>query len=172
MPFSADPHYNINPQYVAQNPAALAPSWFKDGEWISLAALSDGLESTLEVEEDAPRMQAFRLCFQYGQEGILVQVCLTEDRASINCSAPGAEKLRFTIPLLHTNGICSPEIQFGAEGFSLLHMGAQYRVQWQSGIRVKLHPAPVANRNGLYRLLELEKTGSAISITIELKETK
>ncbi len=170
MPFSADPHYNLKHEFIAQYPAAIAPSWKKSGVWISMAELSEGLEPALAIEEDSPGAQSFGLRFQHGQETITLRVRLSEGSARLDCTAPGAEGMRFTIPLLHSNGADSPEVNFGQDGVRLRHLGAEYRVGWEPGCKFTLHPAPIANRNGLYRLLELENTGSTMSITFELKE--
>jgi hypothetical protein len=172
MPFSANPSYRLEPEYVPWAPLAIGPAWRVRGQWRYLADQSAGLDSQLEVLEQGTHRAEFRLTYRTAagdsvQEHYLLEAGRLQIRSNATGDGPiGA--MRFHVPLIVTDGLAASQIGAEAGLVRILYRGARYTVRFDPPLDMRIDERQIGNRNGLYKVLVLQTPGDSIGATLEL----
>jgi hypothetical protein len=189
MPFAAPmqkwgrPAISIASEFVQPaTPVAIGPAWQSGERWISLASLvskegsAAGVAPTsrLEVLEETPSAVEIRL--SYAHDGMAIVQDYRLERGSVaiksQVSAEGkpVSKLRFTVPLLVTDGGSRSRIAAPRDGLaSVSYLGHTYQVRHGPPVKASLGEELYANRHGVYRSLVLETDGGEMNLELNLK---
>jgi hypothetical protein len=154
-------------------PLAAGPAWLARGEWTSLAGLSDGLASHVRVIRETDRIVQFAVTYVFRNAEIVEEYRLARGsvaiRTRVNAGGAAAERVRFTVPLLVSDGASTSRIgPPGKDRVQVSYLGHALEVRFDRDARASLDGAACANRNGLYRPLVIEKAGGRIAVELRL----
>jgi hypothetical protein len=159
-------------------PVAIGPSW-PSGEpsgemWTSLAGLSQGLTSRLTVLEETSTAVGFEVSYSQGNTAVVEHYRLEQGtvaiRSRVTVSRKPASKLRFTVPLLVTDGASKAEIEGPEAGVARAsYLGHLYEVRFDPKAKAAIGEELYANRHGVYRSLILESDGGEIAVELKLQ---
>jgi len=157
-----------------EEPVAIGPLWPASGKWVSLAAMSQDLEPELEVIAESPDAVEFEVAYSCagGESRVLERYRLTEGKLRINTrvlvGGKLAERMRFVVPLLVTDGSSTSEIKEKVGRVVVAFLGASCTVAFGEGVAATVEDPTYANRNAVYRSLVLEPAGGEISVELSL----
>ncbi|HOS44144.1 MAG TPA: hypothetical protein PK794_10670, partial [Armatimonadota bacterium] len=173
MPCTATPGYVLPERYRNGVSLALGPAWPEGEGWQTLAALSEGLEAACTVERETPEETAFRVTYRHEDTAITEAYTLAEGRLGIVSAVRkgdrAVERIRFQVPLLHTDGAAASVITHAPGCVRVAYRGAMLTVQYDPAYRAWIDETPVANRNGVYQTLVLEVPGHEITVELRLE---
>jgi hypothetical protein len=159
MPFPATPNFNLPAELKPTQPLAIGPAWKVGDHWVSLAGLSEGLSSTLTIEDESLAGVRFHIEYRHGETVIresykLIDRWLTL-AVSVEVAGRPPERIRMTVPRLKSNGRPTAEPMSGDEVYVIYEP--------QCGGREE---KPVANRHGIYRPLTFEREGGEAKVQL------
>jgi hypothetical protein len=156
-------------------PVAVGPQWLTGDRWVSLASLSAGLTSKLNVVAESSDRVEFEVAYACPDNVQVVErYGLTSGRLRIDtCVRAGGaevEQMRFIVPLLVSDGASKSEIRLEDGRAIVSYLGAALTVTFPQNVKATLDESIYANRNGLYRSLILERAGGSIGLALDMKE--
>ncbi len=176
LPFTHDTSKVLLPKEAHPQDMAIGPSWKNDqGEWVSLAAMHEGLKSKLKVQETSHEKVAFSLNWSHRASGVEItenyalSAGFLRYSAQVMISGKPASHVRLSIPMIETDGIATSITSTAPGKAAVVYRKGVYDVQFNPEIQ-HLFGAPVANRNGIYKPLILEFSGDTAEATLNLRE--
>ncbi|QYY36713.1 hypothetical protein [Ruficoccus sp. ZRK36] len=175
MPFSAHPQYSFaSGEKATDEPAALAPKWTTETGTLSLASLgTPDLTYELEILTESPEAVAFAIHYQHAPSASQVDETLTlrpgalDVVASVTVNHTSTEHLTYMIPIIVTDGSSQSHVVLTDGLLSVEYLGFHWSVRWgPEQAKGSLSDQTVANRNGCYRLLELDFGKNAAGFSI------
>jgi len=76
--------------------------------------------------------------------------------------------MAYRVPLLVTDGSDPTEIEQAATSTVVRHQGGAYHIACPEGCEARLLQRPLANRHGLYRVLEWSGEGTEMAVLLAL----
>lgn len=175
-PIPAHPSFHIPDDLLPEQSIAIGPSWqSSDGTWVHLSAIDEDLEASLETHHISPDIADLTVTWRHRSSATVItqRYQLTAGQLSIDAQviAPTpVGQIRFTVPLLESDGQTQTQIQEEPEQVTVLHPKGTYRILY--GNAQATLGKPVANRNAIYRPLVLTAASiSSIRLTLQLTET-
>ncbi|CAN5524924.1 hypothetical protein BH10PLA1_BH10PLA1_05630 [soil metagenome] len=176
MPFPSHPNFTLPAELLPPSDVAIGPGWRGgDGEWIDLAALTEGVTATLTAKTESTDRVEFSISWQHEASGVTVDQAykLTAGRVKIDAAVArngrAVQDVRFIVPLLETNGQTTSRIEQSVGETKVRYAGSLYIVRFDPAYR-SATSASIANRNGVYRPLELQTTGGRITVELMLSQ--
>jgi hypothetical protein len=155
-------------------PVAIGPAWQSGETFVSLAGLSKGLKSQFKVLKESPTAVGIEVSYVHGNAAVVEEYQLEQGRVGIRSRVTvdgrPVPKLRFTVPLLVTDGSSKSQIADPRDGVATVsYLDHTYQVQYGSKVKASLGEEQYANRNGIYRSLVLEADGGEMAVELKLK---
>jgi hypothetical protein len=173
FPITSTPKYRMAPELKSPLPVAIGPGW-KDaaGAWKNLAALSEGLTHQFTALCETADEVAFELGWRHEPTAIHIRENYRLTAGNLRYSAEVQRDghslpVRLNVPLLETDGLVPAKITVQASEAQVVYRGSRYRVTYGEDVATTLQPA-VGNRNGIYRILQLDFPGPIAHVTLEL----
>ncbi len=168
MPFTSTPKFRLDERLIPDEMISICPSWQVSGKWISLASLSEGLTSSVEIiREESEQIEFIVKYFHADSKSeITERYQLAKNKLTVKSSVfvNGAriEKIKFMVPLLVSDGVSRSEITRKTNSVQVVYHGMTYQISFAGKIKAEIIDHEFANRNGIYKLLVLEKSGNEI----------
>lgn len=171
MPFPAHPNYHVPKELLPANDLSIAPGWCIGQIWHELAPLHENLSVETQVERESLEEVIVRIVWTHERTTLHQRYRLTPGEVQIDAEVIAADPvrgMRFTIPLLRTDGTHEAKLSETPGAFTLTHpLGGTYAGRFDQRYRTsKL--APAANRNGVYVPFVLETSEPRVSVTLSL----
>lgn len=171
MPFPSHPNFHVPKELLPKTDLSIAPSWRIGDAWHDLAPLHEGLTSETQIERETADEVIVRIVWTHAGTTIHQRYRLTPGELRIDAEVTAPEPvrgMRFTIPLLQTDGTHETTLAEAPGAFTLKHpLGGTYAGRFDERYRVsKL--APAANRNGVYVPMVLETDEARVSVVLTL----
>ncbi len=172
MPFTSTPKFRLDKKLIPDEMISICPSWQVSGKWISLASLSEGLTSSVEIiREEAEQID---FIVKYVHAGSKSEICeryqLSQNKLSVKSKVfvndTRTEKIKFMVPLLVSDGASRAEVTEKTNSVQVVYMGMTYEISFAGRIKSEIIDRRFANRNGIYKLLMLEQAGHEIEIIL------
>ncbi|HUS81544.1 MAG TPA: hypothetical protein VM283_09775, partial [Armatimonadota bacterium] len=169
MSIVPDPKYAM-PVEPAARRVALGVGWPVGEGWRYLSELrrEDDYDVSVEVSEQGRRV---RVAVRYsgasghvGPDGRVIETCTLSERGlHYAAQVPGADRVRLQVPVIETDGATRSRVRMLAGGVLVSYAGHQYRVTLDGPpLATFIEDWPAPNRNGIYRVVVLEASGSCI----------
>lgn len=175
MSFSANPKYLLPKESIAKDPVAIGPVWQQGDQWISLASLSDGLDSEMKIFQESLKGVIFSITYKHSKSSAKVIEHYELKSGSLKIHTQvwlkeiPVKMLHFRVPLLSTNGACESQIQSHAGLYNVDYKQSRLSILYDSArIQSAISKSRIANRNGLYHSLNLSAEESSIRIELRL----
>ncbi|MEM6884001.1 MAG: hypothetical protein AAF571_03150 [Verrucomicrobiota bacterium] len=175
MPMAPQPHYHLPAQYLHDRAVAIGPSWQDgNGEWISLANLSEELEMNTVVAEESGAQVKWSVIYrsQRHQATVTEKYRLTDSelniRASILLDSMIKPRMKFSVPLLATDGRNQSITKSGVKELTLTFCDSVLRVLYNARLQASLVDEHCANRNGIYQTLHIACEQPEVDVTLQL----
>ena len=166
MPFTSTPKFRLDKKLIPHEMISICPTWQVSGKWISLASLSGGLKSSVKTIREEPEQIEFIVKYFHedSKSEISERYQLTQSQLTVKSSVlvNGAitEKIKFMVPLLVGDGSSMAEITRETNSVQVEYLGMTYQIFFDGKIKPEIIDREFANRNGIYKLLVLEKSGN------------
>ncbi len=173
MPLPSHPKFHIPKELLPPHDFAIGPSWCIGGTWTDLAAFNKDVLVQTEIERETAREVVLSVNWTHEPTHAVVhqRYFLTEGRVRIDAEVTSphpVQAMRFTVPLLQTDGAAETKIEETERSAIVQHAsGAKYRVTFAPEYKRSALP-PAANRNGVYQPLVLETQTARMSVTLTL----
>lgn len=176
MPFSAQPAYRLPEDLIPPGGVAIGPGWrIAEGPWVDLASLHEPLDIAVETVRATPDEVVVQIhwCDRVSRVRVMQYYQLTAGRLRIHVTVtppqPKGAEVRMIVPMLQSNGSCQTRIIEKDNSVAVLHSQGVYRVEVTPGCQRSWMPA-IANRNGIYRPLVLQRKSNDIDVTLTLDQ--
>ncbi len=173
MPFTSTPKFKMDRKLVPLEMVSICPAWQVSEKWMSLASLSEGLESNLEIIKETQEEIEISIKYTHRKSGLEIKerYHLSHDRLDIRSKvwiggAP-AGRTRFMVPLLVTDGMRRSKFEKEGSSVKVSYMDRDYVISHGKEVNSEIQSAEFANRNGIYRLLLLERQGDEIGLSLQ-----
>ncbi|HCE44399.1 MAG TPA: hypothetical protein DET40_12700 [Lentisphaeria bacterium] len=175
MPFTSTPKFRMDKKLVPDEMISICPAWQVSGKWISLASQSEGLKHSIEIVRESREQIEFIIRYVHAasKSEITERYQLSQNKLSINSSVLvngiKAEKVRFMVPLLATDGMNKSEIISKKNSVQVKYLGSSYGISFDGKAKAEIIDREFANRNGIYKLLMLEAGGNEMDVGLEFR---
>jgi hypothetical protein len=176
MPFTSTPKFRLDRKFIPDEMISICPYWQVSGKWISLASLSEGLTSSVEIiGEDPGKVDFIVKYFHAGSRSeITERYQLAQNKLTVKSSVlingERTGKIKFKVPLLVSDGASRSEITGKSNSVQVEYLGMTYQISFAGKIKSEIIGREFANRNGIYKLLVLEKIGNEIETVLSFPE--
>ncbi len=175
MPICANPNYTIPGNLLPQSNLAIGPGWQQaDATWVDLAELTKDLSSKLTEQTTDTSTVQFMVEWHHApsETRIVQRYALSTGRvtiaAEVQISCRPAQRVRLTMPLLETDGQTSTAVCDREGAIEVLYGQWAFNVAFDPNYNWELGPR-VANRNGIYRVLQISCPGDRIGMTLSFQ---
>ena len=174
MPFTAGHLYNL-PRNKPNRNVSICAGWeTADGKIQYLSQLSDDLKYKLKILEESRDCVRFQLtyfgdCFD-GCDGIMENYQLDHNGLTVKATLlnPIKNKIYFTVPLFHSNGLETGTITTLENGLKITNKDADYTIVSNGSFFVE--DQLISNRNGEYKLAVISNDMNEIQVNLILQK--
>jgi len=174
MPLPSHPKFHLPAELLPPSDVAIGPGWRgHDGKWVYLASFNEGLTVTKTTDIESIERVEFRVSLRHEPSGVTIDqhYALTAGHvkidATVTLNGQAPQDIRFVVPLLETNGQTTSHIEQPAGEAQVRYGEGIYTVRFDCAYHIATGGS-FANRNGVYRPLELQTTGGQISVDLTL----
>lgn len=174
VPLPSHPKFHLPADLLPPHDLAIGPGWCVGDQWTDLSTLNEHLVVQTNIGRESADEVIVRINWTHEPTQVVVhqRYHLTEGMLKIEAEVTAPQPLqamRFTVPLLQTDGAVETRIEEGDDRTTVEHAtGARYVVRYSPQYTRKSLP-PCANRNGIYRPLILQSATPRMTLTLTLE---